>query len=305
MASGIGWGALIVVLAATPPAAAEPPPQRLPSAVLQYPLIVVEGGGALRDTRVEIVNLTGRDVQVKCVYVQGSSCGATNFFLRLTPNQPLSWLASQGVSNRLTGSAVPPFFSSSGQLKCAVLPQRAEVEFHNAIQGRAIVFGSDGQTVAYGATGFLRLVDGDFTSRVHLDGATYTQCPGQLHFAFSAADDDPQGAPESELVMAPCSEDMENLRPATTTVHFRVINEFEQQLSASLTFTCYDRRPLRRISAVFTEAFLGSPSGHLVARGIQEPVLGLIIDQFADGALATSANEPFLRGGRPAVLRFP
>jgi hypothetical protein len=304
MARWIGWGAVIALVAAAS-VRAESPPQRLPSAVLQYPLIVVEGGGATRDTRVEIVNLTGRDIQLKCVYVQGSNCGATNFFVRLTPNQPLSWLASRGVSNRLTGSAVPPFFSSSGELKCVVLPQRPEVEFHNAIQGRAIVFGADGQTVAYGATGFLRLVDGDFTSRVDLDGSTYTQCPAQLHFAFSAADDDGQSAPESELVMAPCSEDLENLRPATTTVQFRVINEFEQQLSASLTFTCYERRPLRRISAVFTEAFLGSPTGHLVARGIQEPVLGLIIDQFADGALSTSANEPFLRDGRSAVLRFP
>jgi hypothetical protein len=36
----------------------------LPSAVLQWPLIVAEGGGQTRDTRVELVNLTRSALQV-------------------------------------------------------------------------------------------------------------------------------------------------------------------------------------------------------------------------------------------------
>ena len=298
-----GAGAVAALLAVIP-ARAESPPQRLPSAVLQYPLIVVEGGGLTRDTRVELVNLTNRDLEAQCFYVQSGFCSETDFFVRLTANQPQSWLASRGASNSLTGSAVPPF-SGTGELKCVVLPSRPEVDAHNAIQGRAIVFGADGQTISYGATGFRRLTDGDYTSLIELDGETYTQCPGELHFAFIAADDDPSSAPESEMVLVPCSEDLENLRPATTSVLFQIVNEFEETLSASLTFTCYDRRPLRRISNVFTAAFLGSPTGHVTVRGVQEPLLGLIVDQFVDGALSTSANEPFLRDGRSAVLRFP
>jgi hypothetical protein len=305
MTSWILRGAVAVALLAAARAHADSPPQRLPSAVLQYPLIVAEGGGATRDTRVELLNLSSRDIQVQCFYVQSGFCSETDFFIRLTPNQPLSWLASRGTSNRLTGTAVPPFFGT-GELKCVVLPNRPEIEAHNAIQGRAIVFGADGQTVSYGATGFLRLTDGDYTNVVELDGATYTQCPDELHFAFFASDDEASSAPpESEMVLAPCSEDLENLRPVTTTVLFDVVNEFEQHLSASITFTCYDRRPLRRLSAVFTEAFLGTPTGHVIVRGVQEPVLGLIIDQFVDGSLSTAANEPFLRDGRGAVLRFP
>src|SRR5512145_2400721 len=70
---------------------AEAPPQRLPSAVLQYPLVVVEDGGLTRDTRVELVNLTRHPLQVHCFYVNSGSCGATNFFVYLTPNQPMSW----------------------------------------------------------------------------------------------------------------------------------------------------------------------------------------------------------------------
>jgi hypothetical protein len=300
---GVVCETAVVLLVAVLPAAAQSPPQRLPSAVLQYPLIIVEGGGSTRDTRVELVNLTSRPQSVKCFYVTGTFCSQTDFFIHLTPNQPFSWLASRGASSVLTGSAVPPFFGDSGELKCVVEPSRPEVDAHNAIQGRAIIFGADGQTMAYGAVGFRRLVDGEQENVVELDGQTYSQCPDELHFAFFAAD--PDSGSDSELILAPCSEDLENLRPVTTAVTIKVINEFEQFLSASLTFTCYSRRLLRNVSPVFTEEFLGTPTGHAVIEGVQEPLIGIIIDRFTDGALSTAANEPFLRGGRPAVLRFP
>src|SRR5262245_24232062 len=107
-------GVFLVCLAASM-SRAQAPPQRLPSAVLQWPLIVADAG--TRDTRVELVNLTSRQLQVHCFYVHADFCGATNFFVYLTPNQPMSWLASRGTNNRLTGSAVPPFFGT-GELKC-------------------------------------------------------------------------------------------------------------------------------------------------------------------------------------------
>jgi len=280
--------------------AGSPPDQRLPSALLQYPFIVVEDGGATRDTRVELVNLTSRQLQVQCFYVQSPLCRETDFFVTLTPNQPLSWLASRGTSNPLTWTAVPPFFGT-GELKCAVLPSQPEIDAHNAIQGRAMVFGADGQTLAYGAVGFRRLSAGEFSPVLPLDGETYAQCPDELHFAFVASDE----GSDSEIVLVPCSQDLENLRPTTTTVLFRVINEFEETLSAALTFTCFDHRPLQKISPVFTRDTLGSLTGHLVVRAAEEPVVGLLIDQFTDGALSTSANEPFLRGGRSATVRLP
>ena len=280
--------------------AGEPPEQRLPSALLQYPFIVVEGGGAIRDTRVELVNLTGRPLQLQCFYVYSPLCRETDFFVSLTANQPLSWLASRGTSNMLTGTAVPPFFGT-GELKSAVLPSRPEIEAHNAIQGRALVFGADGQTLAYGAVGFRRLSAGDFTSVLPLDGETYAQCPEELHFAFLASDE----GSDSEIVLVPCSQDLANLRPTTTTVQFRIVNEFEETLSAALTFNCFDQRSLQQVSRVFTRDTLGTLTGHLTVRAAEEPVVGLLIDRFTDGALSTSANEPFLRGGRSATVRLP
>ena len=284
---------------------AQAPPQRLPSALLIYPLVVVEGNGTVTDTRVEVVNLSSRVVNLGCIYVTAPGCFGFDFHLQLTPNQPISWLASRGLFSNF--AAIPPF-STTGELKCLVEPTEETVDAHNTIQGRAVVFGADGQTIGYGASGFLRLTDGPLTNVIELDGITYTQCPDEQHFVFLASD--PGGTPnpqaESELVLAPCNEDLENLNTPTSVVQFQVINEFEEQFSASTTVTCSFRRTLRQISNVFTKATLGSDTGHLVVKGVDSPVLAMVIDRFlTPAAPATAGNEPALRGGRPAEIRIP
>jgi hypothetical protein len=286
-------------------AAAASPPQRLPSALVIWPLIVVEGNGATTDTRVELVNLSSRYIQLGCIYVPAETCSGFDFRVQLTPNQPISWLASRGTFNGLT--AVPPF-SSSGELKCFVEPDEESVVAHNAIQGRAAVFGVDGQTVGYSAVGFLRLTDGPLTNEIDLDGVTYTQCPDEQHFIFLASDGSVPIIPtaESELVIAPCSEDLENLVTPSTVIQFRIYNEFEEQYSASTSVFCSARRLLRQLGNVFTRSVLGSDTGHLVVRGVQSPVLAMIIDRFlTPPAPATAGNEPALRGGRSAQIRIP
>ena len=295
---------IVAVIALAAGARAEAPPQRLPSAVLIYPLIRVEGGGATVDTRVELVNLSRRPVDLKCIYVPQQTCSGLDFHIRLTANQPLSWLASRGLFTNQSATAVPPF-GSSGELKCIVEPDQEGIDYHNAIQGRAAVFGADGQTVGYSAVGFLRLVDGPLDNIIPLDGAIYSQCPDQQHFVFVSSTGDP--ASESEIVIAPCSEDLENLVAPPTTVQFEIINEFEQHLSASTIVTCYARRTLRSISQSFTRATLGTETGHVIVRGVQTPVLAMLIDHFVTpgGAPATAGNEPALRGGRSAEIRFP
>jgi len=290
---------LSVLMLATGTANADPSPaQRLRSALLMYPLIVVEG--STRDTRVEIVNLTGSEKRLKCVYITGERCRETNFFITLTANQPMSWLASRGTFNNKTFSAVPPFFGT-GQLQCAVLPEQPDVQYHNAIQGRAVIFGSDGQTIGYGAVGFERLSSGTFTGTAELNGTTYAQCPDELHFAFLASDT----GSESELLLVPCSQDVLVDIPSTV-VQIRLVNEFEQMLSASFTVDCQTSSRLSEISSVFTRATLGSETGHMILRGVQSPVLGMVIDRFTPDAVpSTSANEPFLSGGRSATVVIP
>ena len=280
-------------------------PQRLPSAVLVWPLIVVEGGGAVTDTRVELVNLSRGQVALDCTYVPESTCTGFDFQVRLTPNQPISWLASRGTIGSISSTAVPPF-DQTGELKCVVQPAEDSVSAHNTIQGRAAVFGADGQTIGYSAFGFLRLTDGPLTNEIDLDGVTYTQCPTEQHFVFIASDPTTPQA-QSELVIAPCSEDLENLVNPPTIVQFLVYNEFEEALSASTSVTCSTRLTLQRISTIFTRATLGSDTGHVIVKGAQGPVLALLIDRFlaAPAVPATAGNEPALRGGSSAQIFLP
>lgn len=280
-------------------------PQRLPSAVLVWPLIVVDGGGAVTDTRVELVNLSSGAVDLHCIYVPADICSGFDFEVRLTPNQPISWLASQGTASTTSFTAVPPF-DGTGELKCIVQPAEESVAAHNTIQGRAAVFGADGQTIGYSAVGFLRLTDGPLTNEIDLDGVTYTQCPDEQHFAFLASDPTNLAA-ESELVIAPCSEDLENLTHPPTVIQLQLFNEFEESFSASTTVTCSTRKTLLKISSVFTRATLGSDTGHLIVTGVQSPVLAMVIDRFlvAPAVPATAGNEPALRGGRSARILFP
>lgn len=296
--------ALLALLSAQSAPAASPP-QRLPSAVLIWPLVDVEGGGSITDTQIELVNLSSRSILLGCIYVT-DTCNAIDFQVRLTPNQPISWLASRGVFSGFT--AVPPFHST-GELKCFVRPDDdVSIAAHNAIQGRAAVFGSDGQTIGYSAVGFLRLVDGPLTNEINLDGSTYTQCPDEQHFVFLATETDPPDpASESELVVASCAEDLQNLVTKPTVIQFQIFNEFEEQFSASTSVTCSARRLLRQVSHIFTRAALGTETGHVILRGVQWPVLALVVDRFraAPGVPATAGNEPALRGGRTGEIRIP
>jgi hypothetical protein len=304
---GSALGAALCACALASVAVAQPaPPQRLNSAVLIYPLVRADTeGGVTRETRIDLLNLTGLQQHLHCFFVEDDFCNETGFFITLTPNQPVSWLVSQGFFSNLAASAVPPFHGS-GELKCIVQPNEPTADSHNAIQGRAIVFGSDGQTLGYGAVAFRRLADGDFDGEANLDGSQYTACPDEQHFAFLADPPRGQSGPVSELILAPCSEDLENQTSTSTNVQFVVVNEFEQHLSASVAVNCYLRRALRDISSVFTSTTLGSDTGHLIVRGVQSPVSAIMIDNFAVGGnLGAAANEPALKDGRAAVIRFP
>jgi hypothetical protein len=286
---------------------AGPPAQKLPSALLVYPLIQVDGGGG--DTKIELLNLSGDSQVVQCFYVDGDSCNEIGFFVYLTAYQPVAWLASEGMNNTQSGSAAPPFFGT-GEMKCVVIPPRPEVQFHNTIQGRATVFGVDGRTVSYSAVGFQRLTDGDFTGTVSLDGTTYAQCPARLDFHL-LADQSAGGTcdlsdPSSCLILLSCSQDLLLQQTSRTTVQFVVTNEFEQSFSSSTSVTCFAEDTLSNFTDSLTRATLGSDTAHLSVRGVSVPLLGLAIDSvpFAS-SFGKAGNEPSFQGGRSATVVFP
>ncbi len=270
------------------------PSQHLPSALVMLPFIEVAPD---RDTRVEIVNLSGEPQELQCFYVDGS-CNELGFFVYLTPYEPATWLASSGTSNESTGTAVLPFFGT-GELKCAVMAQQPAVQFHNAIQARATVFGLDGSTVSYDAVGFQRLSDGDFTGVLTLDGTTYAQCPDRLHFDVLTD----QETSSSDIVLVPCSENLLLQTSSTVQIQVQTINEFESNFSASISITCADRRTLGSLADTLTRAVSGTDTAHVIIRGVTGPVVGLVIDHVP--AAGTAGNEPSFQGGRSATVVFP
>lgn len=287
--------------------AGDPPAQKLPSALLIFPLVQSDDFGG--DTRIELLNLSGRAQDVECFYVQGDeTCNEIGFFLSLTPYQPLSWLATEGLNDVLSHSAVPPFFTAGGELKCAVVPpdNTGDLEFHNTIQGRATVYSSGGRTVSYGAVGFQRLTPGDFTGVLSLNGSTYAQCPDKLHFDVLADQLAATPTTLSDLILVPCSEDLLLQIPTTINVQFLIVNEFETQFSVSISVTCFSQRKLSEIADTLQRATLGSDTAHLIIRGVGGPLLGLVIDDVAfQGKTGIAGNEPSFQGGRSATVVFP
>lgn len=285
-----------------------PPEQRLASAFLVFPYIVAN---ATQDTRIEIMNMSDQQVDLQCFYVRKSDCVEIGFFVSLTARQPLTWLADEGTNNPLTFSAVPPFNGEAGgaedgrgELKCAVAAMRPEISAHNVIQGRSLVFDRlTGETVGQGAIGFQRLSPGPYTGIIDLDGFTYESCPDRLHFQVLTK---VAGGPTSELVTVTCSEDLLNQIPVETVVQLQIINEFEQVFSSSYRFKCIGRTPFTSFSTL-QRSTLGTDTAHVIARGVSTPLMGLVIERFTGqaGSLHTTANEPFLEGGRSSTVIFP
>jgi hypothetical protein len=285
-------------------AAAEglPPAQKLASAFVIFPYIVTGSG---KDTRIELMNMSNRAIDLQCFYVRQSDCIEVGFFVSLTAQQPLSWLANDGANNPLTFSAVPPF-DGVGELKCAVASDRPELDAHNVLQGRALVYDSpSGETVGYSAIGFQRLTPGPYSGVINLDGFTYESCPDRLHFIVMTR----QGPTSSDLITVPCAEDLFTQTPTETVVQLAIINEFEQVFSSSYRQTCLGK-PSDQTFARFTtlnRSTLGTDTAHLVVRGVSSPLVGMVIDRFIGqgNSLHTTANEPFLEGGRESTVILP
>ncbi len=276
-----------------------PPPQNLASAVLIFPYVIADG---THDTRIELFNMSNAQQTVECFYIRQSDCVEVGFLVTLTALQPLSWFASSGTNNVLTFTAVPPFYGV-GELKCAVMPSTPDLFSHNILQGHALAFDQfDGETVGYGAIGFQRLVPGPFPGVVDLDGFTYDQCPDRLHFQVLSRT---SGGPNSELVLVPCEQDLLFQEPTETVVQLAIVNEFEQVFSSSFRFECHTSQSFSRFGTL-SKAVLGTDTAHVVVRGVSSPLAGLVIDRFdALGSSHTTANRPFLEGGRTSQIVFP
>jgi len=210
-----------------------------------------------------------------------NACAAADFLLFLTMQQPTVWSVSnarpfdpidhqQGFD---PGSVPPTAPGFQGELRCVVVDATGSPVGTNALVGEATLTTlATGDVAKYTAIGLQALptLDGDATlclgggvSAACPNGAEYEGCPTSWsvdHFADGAPDPiaGTGSAVHTHLTIVPCTEHLDTSLPTTTTVVFRVTNEFEEVFSASLTVQCWADMNLGN-SAAFLFLTLGTP----------------------------------------------
>lgn len=274
-----------------------------PSAILIYPKIRVVAGSI--DTRIQISNESSTPVTAHCFYVNANShctntgivCSEpsdclstagsgicqpgwieTNFDIALTTEQPLGWLASEGLSgNDLpcvptffnpnpcapgtgsnAGTRVPPVSEETfiGELKCIQSDSTTRLPAvcapgacRNDLSGTAAitkVLGAGIDAASINAVGLrAQRNNGDedlIIGAADPADAEYEPCPSTLvlDFFFDGATDPISGTllTSSELTLVPCTQDFRAQTIPPVTAHFLVYNEFEQRFSTSRQVAC-------------------------------------------------------------------
>jgi len=283
-----------------------------PAAILVFPKVLVDAStppltarGRV-DTLIRISNVSNRTTSVHCFWLNANGhchnspdtvcnprkyaqstaqcpnnglCIAewqeTDFRIRITPFQPVAWLASRGsvlcqpgdpidppclplgasrpgpAGQDNEGSAILPVSEDPfiGHLKCFVVDANGLPLDRNDLRGEAEIIRSNAGQLdvsAYSAIGIPALPgrnNQDDTLVLGGPAAEYSSCPNILimeHFFDGATDPLSGRSVSTDLTLVPCSENYAQQEPVVTNAQFLVYNEFEQRFSTSRLVTCFD-----------------------------------------------------------------
>jgi hypothetical protein len=187
-----GLGVLLAVLVAYPGQVRADVTSDTPGSIVIYPKVIADG---TRDTLIQLTNTSNMGTSAHCWYFDASPCGnpdpnisshccqPNNFFVDLTPQQPIFWRAStgrftsetrcnSGVDNyKVCASAidcspgvacqstpgiflgnVPPRINFQGELKCIQVDSVGVPVAGNSLKGEALLETlADGQVSEYNA----------------------------------------------------------------------------------------------------------------------------------------------------------
>jgi hypothetical protein len=299
---------LVVTVQGVGPALADVTSDRA-AAIVHFPLVSVDSEAiadeaVYNDTVIQLSNTSNDPIDVTCFYENANAhctntgevcedggdccdgefgCGLclpgwneTDFHIRLTPRQPLGWLASKGLSqfpidglvrvgsdgSSNAGSRIPPVAEDPfrGMLKCIAVDETGAPVDRNVLKGEATltlfndVDGSldEPQLVGsakYNAVGIQAIegqVNDDNTLVLGGEGAEYNGCPNVLilnHFFHDGDNPAVEGDDldldfDTSLVLVPCTQDLLRQVPGSAVVQFLVFNEFEQRFSTSRPIDC-------------------------------------------------------------------
>ena len=242
-----------------------------------------------RDTVIQISNTSNNMVHAHCFYVDARTFNGrpvwqvTDFAIWLTRQQPTHWVASQGRAvnpsdgfgedgSGLDPGAIPPVPDGfEGELKCIQVDASGTPFGGNNLKGEAVIRSADGDVSKHNAIAILAnpdLAGGDPANELLLDNSPnhdgeYNACPQTTllnHFVDGADDPvvdtfnpiwcaDGDCPIRTYLTLVPCTQDFENQQFASVTVQFAIVNEFEENFSASTSVQCWKTVRLADIDA--------------------------------------------------------
>jgi len=331
-------------------------------AIAVGPIVGAEVDGALSDlnggylkagsieTLVQLSNVSDLPVNAHCFYENANAhctvngvicnpllpppdCGMCvpgwneiDFWVRLTPRQPMAWVASEGLTSfKLpgnTGSRIPPVpeVPFIGALKCIVVDDTGTPTDQNVLKGEATFVETEIPTGATSEPGLSEADDPEVNIAKYnavgiraYEGAVnddrelvlggpepeYEGCPSVLilnHFFDGVVS--PANPPASDdevitgLVLVPCEEDFLRQIPGSTVVQYLVFNEFEQRFSTSRTVDCQQALQLSMIDttqpdrSIFSAGVAGTTVGQTRMAPLQGGLLGMAIEFHGDQAAA-------------------
>jgi hypothetical protein len=299
---------LVVTVQGVGPALADVTSDRA-AAIVHFPLVAVDtellsDEAIYSETLIQLSNTSNDPIDVTCFYENANAhctntgevcdlgesgqccngelgCGLclpgwneTDFHIRLTPRQPLGWLASKGLTkfpidglvrvgsdgSSNAGSRIPPVAEDPfrGMLKCIAVDETGAPVDRNVLKGEATLTLFDDSafkegdfqllgSAKYNAVGIQAIegqVNDDRTLVLGGDGAEYNGCPNVLilnHF-FADGDnpvfDSSSNELDTSIVLVPCTQNLLRQEPGSAVVQFLVFNEFEQRFSTSRPIEC-------------------------------------------------------------------
>jgi hypothetical protein len=275
------------------------------AAIVVFPKLSVQAEtDVVSDTIIGLGNISRTDpVDATCFYLDASprctntlapcttsaQCGrgglcigawrASDFHIRLTTLQPLTWRLSEGLgglgkpvpldgknrrgpidpndpsgrtSQTNAATLVPPLPAPfRGVLKCVIVDRSNRPLARNLLVGNATItrihpMTGDIDVEKYNAIGLRAQAGGDGDQVLTLGaGGEYEGCANTVivdHF-FDFASDPANASAKifTEISLVPCSEDLRtgDVEATSTTAQYLVFNEFEQRFSTSSRVTCF------------------------------------------------------------------
>lgn len=227
---------------------------------------------------------------------------------------------NNGGSGQIT-SLIPPVAEDPfvGELKCIAVDLNDVPVQRNDLKGEVEIVRSTPGAIdveGYNAIGIQAVAQPALDNNALILGGAngqYNGCPNILildHFFDGAVDPVSRRPITTDLTLVPCSEDFLHQQPVSTTVQFLIFNEFEQRLSTSRGFSCFQEWRISTIDSsspdrsIFSAAVMGTLTGQTRIRGVADQdathghaLLG-VAEEFRQGG-GTAAFNLHFQGNRP------